>query len=38
MQGELQREKDLGYVGKLLSPVKASPHFNFLWIGQLLSL
>ncbi|MBG9856897.1 MFS transporter [Bacillus wiedmannii] len=37
MQGEVQREKDLGYVGKLLLPVKASPHFKFLWIGQLLS-
>ncbi|EJQ47874.1 tetracycline resistance protein [Bacillus wiedmannii] len=37
MQGEVQREKALGYVGKLLLPVKASRHFKFLWIGQLLS-
>ncbi|MDM5238617.1 MFS transporter [Bacillus cereus] len=37
MQGEVQREKSLGYVGKLLLPVKASRHFKFLWIGQLLS-
>ncbi|MCT6916143.1 MAG: MFS transporter [Bacillus wiedmannii] len=38
MQGEVQREKALGYVGKLLLPVKASRHFKFLWIGQLLSI
>ncbi|MDF4766675.1 MFS transporter, partial [Vibrio parahaemolyticus] len=37
MQGEIQREKGLGYVGKLLLPVKVSRHFKFLWIGQLLS-
>ncbi|HHT7190016.1 TPA: MFS transporter [Bacillus cereus] len=37
MQGEIQREKSLGYVGKLLFPVKVSRHFKFLWIGQLLS-
>ncbi|MES5954468.1 MFS transporter [Bacillus fungorum] len=37
MQGELQKEKSLGYIGKLLLPVKVSPHFKFLWIGQLLS-
>ncbi|WP_242235308.1 MFS transporter [Bacillus cereus group sp. BfR-BA-01316] len=37
MQGEIQTEKKLGYVGKLLLPVKVSPHFKFLWIGQLLS-
>ncbi len=38
MQGEIQKEKSLGYVGKLLLPVKVSPHFKFLWIGQLLSV
>ncbi|KAA0748772.1 MFS transporter [Bacillus sp. AY3-1] len=37
MQGEVQREKALGYVGKLLLPVRVSRHFKFLWIGQLLS-
>lgn len=37
MQGEIPTEKNLGYVGKLLLPVKVSPHFKFLWIGQLLS-
>ena len=37
MQGEIQTEKNLSYIGKLLLPVKASPHFKFLWIGQLLS-
>ena len=37
MQGEIPTEKNLSYVGKLLLPVKASPHFKFLWIGQLLS-
>ncbi|MED0902100.1 MFS transporter [Bacillus nitratireducens] len=37
MQGEIPTEKNLGYVGKLLSPVKVSPHFKFLWLGQLLS-
>ncbi|MFE9079247.1 MFS transporter [Bacillus mobilis] len=37
MQGEIRTEKHVGYVGKLLLPVKASPHFKFLWIGQLLS-
>ena len=29
MQGEIQKEKSLGYVGKLLLPVKVSPHFKF---------
>ncbi|SCB67587.1 Protein of unknown function [Bacillus mycoides] len=33
MQGEIPTEKNLSYVGKLLLPVKASPHFKFLWIG-----
>ncbi|MEV5110467.1 MFS transporter [Bacillus sp. LBA3-1-1.1] len=37
MQGEIPTEKNLGYVGKLLLPVKVSPHFKFLWLGQLLS-
>ncbi len=37
MQGEIQTEKNVSYIGKLLLPVKASPHFKFLWIGQLLS-
>ncbi|KAA0767395.1 MFS transporter [Bacillus sp. AR2-1] len=37
MQGEVQREKALGYVGKLLLPVRVSRHFKFLLIGQLLS-
>ncbi|MBE5105190.1 MFS transporter [Bacillus thuringiensis] len=37
MQREIQTEKGLGYVGKLLLPVKVSRHFKFLWIGQLLS-
>ncbi|MGE7884614.1 MFS transporter [Bacillus sp. NPDC094077] len=37
MQGEVQTEKGLGYVGKLLLPVKVSRHFKFLWIGQLFS-
>lgn len=37
MQGEIQTKKGLGYVGKLLLPVKVSRHFKFLWIGQLLS-
>lgn len=37
MQGEIQTKKDLGYVEKLLLPVKVSRHFKFLWIGQLLS-
>ncbi|OUB28686.1 MFS transporter [Bacillus thuringiensis serovar yunnanensis] len=37
MQGEIQKEKSLGYIGKLLLPVKVSTHFKFLWIGQLLS-
>ncbi|MCU5371128.1 MULTISPECIES: MFS transporter [Bacillus cereus group] len=37
MQGEIPTEKKLSYIGKLLLPVKASPHFKFLWIGQLLS-
>ncbi|PHB03413.1 MFS transporter [Bacillus wiedmannii] len=37
MQGEVQREKALGYVGKLLLPVRVSRHFKFLWVGQLLS-
>ncbi|MFE6137077.1 MFS transporter [Bacillus sp. NPDC057893] len=37
MRGEIPTEKNLGYVGKLLLPVKVSPHFKFLWIGQLLS-
>lgn len=29
MQGEIQREKGLGYVGKLLLPVKVSRILNF---------
>ena len=29
--------ESLGYIGKLLLPVKVSTHFKFLWIGQLLS-
>ena len=33
----IQKEKSLGYIGKLLLPVKVSTHFKFLWIGQLLS-
>ncbi|MCC2324224.1 MFS transporter [Bacillus wiedmannii] len=37
MQGEIRTEKNVSYVGKLILPVKASPHFKFLWIGQLLS-
>ena len=37
MQGEIQKEKSLSYIGKLLLPVKVSTHFKFLWIGQLLS-
>lgn len=37
MQGEIRTEKHVSYVGKLLLPVKASPHFKFLWIRQLLS-
>ncbi|MGG0204078.1 MFS transporter [Bacillus mycoides] len=37
MQGEIPTEKNSGYVGKVLLPVKVSPHFKFLWIGQLLS-
>ncbi|GCF75842.1 MFS transporter [Bacillus cereus] len=37
MQGEIPTEKNLGYVGKLLLPVKVSPHFKFLWLGQLPS-
>ncbi|MEI3895525.1 MULTISPECIES: MFS transporter [Bacillus] len=37
MQGEIPTEKSLSYIGKLLLPVKVSPHFKFLWIGQLLS-
>lgn len=37
IQGEIQTKKGLGYVGKLLLPVKVSWHFKFLWIGQLLS-
>lgn len=31
MQGEIQTEKNVSYVGKLLLPVKASPYFKFLW-------
>ena len=34
---EIQKEKSLSYIGKLLLPVKVSTHFKFLWIGQLLS-
>ncbi|HDR4723981.1 hypothetical protein J0835_08880 [Bacillus cereus group sp. Sample62] len=37
MPGEIRTEKNVSYVGKLILPVKASPHFKFLWIGQLLS-
>lgn len=37
MQGETRTEKNVSYVGKLILPVKASPHFKFLWIEQLLS-
>ncbi|AEW54906.1 tetracycline resistance protein [Bacillus thuringiensis] len=37
IQGEVPKEKNVSYVGKLLLPVKASPHFKFLWVGQLLS-
>lgn len=37
MQGEIPTEKNSGYVGKVLLPVKVSPRFKFLWIGQLLS-
>ncbi|MGD2274560.1 MFS transporter [Bacillus wiedmannii] len=37
MQGEIRTEKNVSYVGKLILPVKASPHFKFLWIGQLFS-
>ncbi len=29
MQGEIQKEKSLGYIGKLLLPVKVSTHFKF---------
>lgn len=29
MQGEIPTEKSLSYIGKLLLPVKASPHFKF---------
>ncbi len=37
MQGETRTEKNVSYVGKLILPVKASLHFKFLWIEQLLS-
>ncbi|MED1409828.1 MULTISPECIES: MFS transporter [Bacillus] len=37
MQGEIQKEKSLGYLGKLLLPAKVSPYFKFLWVGQLIS-
>ena len=38
MQGEIQREKGLGYVGKLLLPVKVSRHFKFCGLDNCFQL
>ena len=38
MQGEIPTEKSLSYIGKLLLPVKASPHFKFYGSGNCFRL